>query len=50
MNAVQVTEGVMGLEGFVPLEEPHVYCSRECVQKHCAGEDAYRYGYEPRLP
>ncbi len=34
MDVFDVQEGVVGLSGFVPLTDPLVFCSEECLRKH----------------
>ena len=33
-DLIEVREGVLGLKGFIPLEEPLLFCSAKCLVEH----------------
>jgi hypothetical protein len=41
INVFQVEEGVLGMAGFVPLEEPNIFCSVECLKDFFSASRGY---------
>lgn len=41
VNAWQLAEGVIGPRGFVPLEDPLILCSDDCVRRYFKEHPAY---------
>lgn len=46
VDVIQLQDGVMGPRGFVPLDEPELFCSAECLHD----EDEPEYTLPRRIP
>lgn len=49
-DVLEVTEGIMGMRGFVGLEKPTLFCSAECLKDHFSGEARKVYRMKRRVP
>jgi hypothetical protein len=49
MDVLEVQEGVVGVNGFVPLESTALFCSVECLKSFFSGSKGYEQAPR-RLP
>jgi hypothetical protein len=47
--AIQVTEGIIGVNDFVPLDSPTVFCNFDCLLKY-VDKDVGRAWMPKRIP
>ena len=48
-DVLELTEGIIGMRGFVPLETPLVFCSSECLKDSYNGSKG-RVVQKPKIP
>ena len=48
-DVFELTEGILGMRGFVPLENALVFCSTQCLKNSFNGGKG-RVAQEPKIP